>query len=114
MLSRHRAFAVALLALGLGISCTMVIMPIAVALLTSHFDHDTRATALAAMNTIGSFGGILGPIVVGHLVDTQGYGVAAIFLAAVAFVSRLVLTTVDDPLSETTPEEEHPWEMLET
>eukprot|EP00210_Caulerpa_lentillifera_P006323 g6039.t1 len=113
MVSRHKVFAVALLALGFAISCANMIGALAIGMLTSHFDHDTRAAALAAMNTIGSCGGILGPIVVGHLVDSHGYQVAAIFLAVVALVSGITLVCVDDPLYQPWPEEDHPWEKME-
>eukprot|EP00210_Caulerpa_lentillifera_P006327 g6043.t1 len=107
MVSRHNVFTVALLALGFAISCANMIQPLVIGMLSCTFEVHTRATALAAMNTIGSCGGILGPILVGHLVGAYGYGTTASFLSVVALVSGIILLTLTDPINKTASHEHH-------
>eukprot|EP00210_Caulerpa_lentillifera_P006011 g5745.t1 len=86
-LFRHVSFTVALLAVGCAISFGNGPTPFILGILTSHFDFNTRATALAVMNTLASFGGIVGPIAIGFTVDAHGYGVAVLILAVVNLIS---------------------------
>lgn len=104
--SHHAAFIVALLALGLAISCPNMITSLVLGVFTCHFDVETRTTGLAIVNTIGGIGGGLGTLLVGELVETYGYSSAAFFLATVALFSGLVLLPMHDPLHKPILQEE--------
>jgi ACS family tartrate transporter-like MFS transporter len=49
------------------------------------------AAAIAAINSLGNFGGLIGPIAVGWLKDTTGsFGAGLYFLAACGLISALM------------------------
>jgi nitrate/nitrite transporter NarK len=65
--------------------------------LISSFSRGAAAAGgLALVNTIGTFGGFLGPTIVGILkAHTNGYGAAMVALAAAQLLSALIVLGTD-------------------
>ena len=96
---RHVCFTCALLSFSFGISCFMSLNALIIGLVGSYYGRETRATAIALFNTVNGVGMIVGPIMLGYIVDQHGYGVAVTILAVITFVSSLALLFVKDPLT---------------
>ena len=96
---RHASFVCALLSFSLGISCFVSLNALIVGLVGSYYDKDTKATALAFLNTFTGAGMIIGPIFVGYIVEHNGYGMAVTCLSISALIGGLALLTVTDPLT---------------
>jgi MFS transporter, ACS family, glucarate transporter len=58
-------------------------------------------TATGVMNSGGSIGGILSPIIIGHLVGVSGYYAAFAFMAASLVATAITVSLVRLPKKET-------------
>ena len=92
------SFVLALLLLSFAISSFVSPAALIIALLGSFFDRETRATAVAMLNTMEGFGQIVGPICIGYVVDSAGYAPVVLILAAAAVVAAAALYRIEDPL----------------
>lgn len=73
-----------------------------VGLMVSHFDSNTKSTALSVYSTIVTLGALIGPIMTGAIVDYYGnYNVASVVLGAFGIAGGILLSTVKDPLYHT-------------
>ena len=95
---KHISFVCALLSFSLGISFFVSLDALIVGLVGSYYDKETKATALALFNTLNGVGWTVGPIIIGIVVDHQGYGIAVTCLSIAALIGGMALLNVTDPL----------------
>ena len=95
---KHISFVCALFSFSFGISFFVSLDALIVGLVGSYYDKETKATALALFNTLNGVGWTVGPIIIGIIVDYQGYGVAVTCLSIAALIGGMALLTVADPL----------------
>ena len=98
---RNVSFVVALLCIGLAIAGFIISDGLCIAVLSTCFDQETRATGVAAYNAISAVGMAFGPIVLGIVVDNHGYVAGVGLLTGVAVMSAAFMIVVKDPLLKT-------------
>lgn len=77
---------------------------ISVSLVNSYFHKEARATGIAALNTIVGLGMIVGPLLIGYLVEYKGYSITVTVLAAMTFCTGIFLLGFKDPLKDSKSE----------